>query len=141
MKIDIPLVGDILLLVGLGLATVGGVLLAYDAIHGAGARFQAQVAATQLKTLKTFRAGNREIFRNLKGSYTEEEKQALLDDEEKRYGSEEDRLARIAGSIEDIYAGKVEVLAVRGIILLIAAFVFQFSGTLMVALGSGPAHL
>jgi hypothetical protein len=99
------------------------------------------VAAARLGSFKSTRTGVREIYRNLQGSYTEEEKQDLLDDEEKKNGPKEAALARAAGSVEDIYKDRVELFGLTGVYLLIAGFVFQFAGTMMVAHESDAVHL
>jgi hypothetical protein len=133
-------IGDILLLVGLGLGLIAGILLAYDAIHGAGARFKAQVAATQLESYRAFRADLQKSIRRLGGSYNDKDKQDLLAKEEKDHAPQEKILIELASSIPDDYEDKVVVIALRGIWLLIASFAFQLIGTLMDALRMG-GHL
>lgn len=127
-------IGDILLLVGLGLATLAGAMLAYDGIYGAGARFKTEVAATNYASFVRFRAEEREVLRNLQGSYTDEDRQALLDDEEKRNAPQETRLKQLAESIPSKHSDRVVTLAANGVLLLILAFALQFVGTLMLAL-------
>jgi len=135
MKNDILLTGNGLLVLGLLLATVAGIFLAYDAIHGAGARFQAEVASTQLRIFRGFRADSQASTRSLPSPpWTEDEKKALLAQEEKTYGPQETTLVERAGTIEDNYKGKVEVLAIRGVFMLVGAFALQLAGTVMVAL-------
>ena len=127
-------VGDILLLVGLALGTVAGVLLAYDAIYGAGAEFQHDMAANSLAILRRSRASNQHILRNLGGSYTDEDRQRELDQEEAEWGPQEAELAAKVDAMPLKYRDKVSNLAVRGVFLLIASFVLQFIGTLLLAL-------
>jgi hypothetical protein len=67
---DVVWIGDTFLLVGLGLATRGGILLAYDGLHGAGARFQAQVTANALEGFKIFRAGQQASINELPAQYS-----------------------------------------------------------------------
>ena len=133
-------IADLLILIGLGLGLIAGILLAYDAIHGAGARFRAQVAATQLETYKAFRADLQQSISSLGGSYTAEDKQALLAKEENDHAPQERILTELSSSIPDNYEDKVVVIALRGIWLLIASFALQFIGTLMDALRIG-GHL
>jgi hypothetical protein len=126
-------IGDILLLVGLGLGTIGGVLLAYDAIFGAGAQFKFDVATNQLAILKRTRASNRHILSNLGGSYTDADRQRELDQEEERWGPEEAELTALVNEMPQKYRDKVSAVATRGVFLLIAAFALQFIGTAMLA--------
>jgi hypothetical protein len=136
MKNDILLAGNGLLVLGLCLGLAAGIFLAYDALHGAGARFQAEVAATQLRNLRIFRAQLQQGYRNFTTPWTEADKEALLAEEENQYGPQERALAEHAGSMEDKYKGKVEVFAIRGLLMLIGAFVLQLAGTAIVALES-----
>jgi hypothetical protein len=135
MKNDILLTGNGLLLVGLLLATVAGILLAYDGIHGAGARFQAEVLITGLRSFRAFRADLQDSIRNLPSPpWTEEEKKDQLTQEEKTWGPQEKDLADRAGTIDDKYKSRVEVFALRGIYMLVGAFVLQLAGTVLVGL-------
>jgi hypothetical protein len=131
---DVVWIGDIFLLVGLALATVGGILLAYDGLHGAGAQFQAQVSATKLENFLAFRAESQAFIRGLPEQYSKEKKEALLTEEKEKYEPQQQQLARNAGSIDSTYKDKVVGITLRGIRLLIAAFVLQFIGTLIIAL-------
>ena len=126
--------GDIFLIVGLALATLGALLLAYDAVYGAGARFRANNAAQQLAILRQTRTETKAILAGLGGSWTEEEKQKQLDDEEQRWGPVERELQQKAGSILEQHENRVITLATTGIGLLVGAFALQLAGTVMVAL-------
>jgi hypothetical protein len=132
--------GDLLLLIGLGIGAVAGILLAYDGLHGAGAQFKAEVAANQLKVFQSYRAWMQQSIRSLGGSYTDEDRNALLAQEQKDNAQEEADLIERARTINPNYKDKVVTITMTGIYLLIGAFVIQFVGTLMDSLGFG-GHL
>jgi hypothetical protein len=127
-------VADLLLLVGLGLGTIAGVLLAYDALHGPGARFQAEVAKAQYENFKSYRADLQFIYR---GNPDEKD---LLAREKELNEPQETILSDRASSLLDNYENKAVTITLIGIYLLVAAFLIQFIGTLMDALGIG-GHL
>jgi hypothetical protein len=132
--------GDLLLLIGLGIGAVAGVLLAYDGLHGAGAQFKAEVAVNQLRLFKSHREWMQQSIRSLGGSYTDEEKKALLAQEEEDNKQKEAELSERASTIDSRYRDKVVIITMNGLYLLIGAFLIQLVGTLMDSLGFG-GHL
>ena len=66
---------DIVNIVGLGLGTVGAVLLAYDVVYGPGKQFQASNFKTQLEVLKSTRKLARDTIKNLPLNWNAAEKQ------------------------------------------------------------------
>ena len=123
---------DILNLIGLGLGTIGAVLLAYDVVYGPGKRWQAEVARTQLSNLRNLRAHLRESTKTLPcPPYTDGEIQKLLAAEEMKWGPQENALATKDASFLPEYESSVVTLGAYGVGLIVLSFVLQFVGVLI----------
>ncbi|MGB9419262.1 MAG: hypothetical protein WCB58_23325 [Acidobacteriaceae bacterium] len=142
-----PMTGsDVVNLIGLGLGTVGGVLLAYDVVYRPGANFQASTIKTRLDILRRTRNHIRESTKKLPcPPYTEKEIQELLDQEEAQWGPEEADLAKQNETFLEKYENRVVSLGALGVSLIVLSFILQFASVLIhrpeVEIQPAPAQL
>jgi hypothetical protein len=123
---------DIVNLVGLGIGSIGAILLAYDVIYRPGAVFQAEVIKTKLENLKRLRAYIRGNTERLPcPPYTQQEISRLLDEEEKKWGPEESALAGQNQTFLDKYESRVVNLGATGVCLIVLSFILQFTAVLI----------
>jgi hypothetical protein len=123
---------EILLIVGLGIATIAAIMLSIDAVFGAGARFKAEVAQIKLATLRQFRTSVQADLRAQARSPADIAED--LKEEEARWGPEERELEERADSALDRHENFVVLCGAWGVIFLVVAFVFQLIGTVKIAL-------
>jgi hypothetical protein len=126
---------DISNLVGLCLGTIGGVLLSYDVIYGAGKRFQASNFKTQLEVLKRTRKLSQDVINNLPSNWTYKEKEAELAKEEREWGPQQVTLQDKVDTFYKKYEGTVVTLGAYGVMLIVLAFLLQIAGVILHAYG------
>lgn len=126
---------DIVNIVGLGLGTIGAVLLAYDVVYGPGKRFQASNLKTQLEVLKGTRKLSQDTINNLPANWTKEQKQEQLDKEEADWGPEQRDLQKKVDTFYTKYEGRVVTLGAYGVMLIVTAFLLQIVGVVLHARG------
>src|SRR5437879_1439177 len=90
---DAMATSDILTLIGLGLGTVGGIMLAYDVVYGPGKRFQANNLKTQLRLWREMRTFVQNSIKSTK-AHPLEEIQKELEKEEQDNGPKEHELVK-----------------------------------------------
>lgn len=121
---------DILTLIGLSLATLGAILLAYDVVYGPGKRFQAGNLAKQLRNLRSTRRFVQGSIKASKG-FTPQEIQKQLDEEEQKNGAAERELVEQNEKFLNNYELRVTMLGAYGVLLIVAGFVLQIVGLLI----------
>ncbi|MGA2837567.1 MAG: hypothetical protein ABSF84_13305 [Acidimicrobiales bacterium] len=125
--------GDIVLVVGLLVATVAACLLAYDPLFGAGARFRAGVARRQYVNYQIFRRDLQKIVRET--TWPEEGDLAReLQAEEDAHAAREAELKSTSERLQGEHEDRTVSLATWGVGLLVLGFLLQFGGTLWNAL-------
>src|ERR1051325_9473815 len=121
LQVKLMAPSDITNLIGLSLGTLGGVLLSYDVIYGAGKRFQASNFKTQLEVLKGTRKVSQDVIKNLPTNWTETQKREELAKEEAEWGPQEVDLQRKVDTFYKKYEGNVVTLGAYGVILIALA--------------------
>jgi hypothetical protein len=125
--------GDIMLVVGLFVATVGAVMLAYDPVFGSGARFRLRIVRRQLaisiKELETLK----QDYKSNPNMANDEYWQQDLAKQETKYLGQQDQL-RMKIELLDKHEDRTVTLAANGVILLIVGFLLQLGGTLWTSL-------
>lgn len=123
---------DLWTLIGLGLGTIGAVLLAYDVVYGAGNRFRASVLKTQLETLRSTRKFTRGVIEGMpKPPWTPAEIKQQLDKEEGEWGPRERELAEKAANIRPRYEDRVVTFGAYGVLMIVGGFLLQIVGLLL----------
>ncbi len=127
--------GDILLLTGLGFATIGALALAIDPWFGPGVRNRVEIEKLQLENLQRFRADMKSMTLALpQPPWTADELNRQIAEQDAQYGPKENELRSAIDSGPDRHEDLVAYSARLGVAFLVIAFVLQFIGTLLVAI-------
>jgi hypothetical protein len=131
---------DILTLAGLLLGTIGGALLAYDPILGAGKRFQADVLQNQLASVRNLRAMQRRVIEGLPGNWTKAERDAEFEKEEAEWGPREADLAKKAQEAKPKFEDRVVAFGTIGLLLIIGSFALQAASLILHIVAESSPH-
>jgi hypothetical protein len=127
---------DIWNLLGLSVATIGAVLLAYDVVYGAGKRFKAEALKTQLANLQKTRNYLQENIKGLpQPPWKRTEIDAQLAAENSKWDPEEQRLVHEVATFYPNYEDRVVTFGAYGVILIVLGFLFQIVGLIFHVLG------